>query len=195
MPSLTGVVAINGVAVDSSGDTYVTGSVEGASTNLNPDGTADLSVGIGSTEGFLAKYSPTGQFLWDQTFDYLGSDGLTSGSGNGLTLTAAGDPIVTGTQGTAGFVTEYSSTGAGGWEDYFGSPDDSGYPDSGNTVAVDPAGNIYVAGYFGSAALAFGAPPRRSQGREPRTDSWLSFQQEAAPFGRGMTADPVTSSP
>ncbi len=157
LPSLTGFVAINGVAVDSSGDTYVTGSVEGGSTNINPDGSAVLSVGIGSTEGFLAKYSPAGQFLWDQVFYYDDTSvGLTSGSGNGLTLDAEGNPIVTGTWGSDVYVAKYFSAGEGvDWSQVFGTQDGD-YPDSGNAVAVDPAGNIYVAGYFSSASLAFG---------------------------------------
>jgi hypothetical protein len=155
LQSLTGTVGINSVAVDASGDTFMTGVLEGGSTNLNPDGSADLYVEPGSSEGFLAKYSPDDQLLWYKTFSDADSLGFAFGAGNGLTLDAEGNPIVTGTCASAVYVAKFLSSGSLDWAYTFGNLN-SGNQDTGDAVAVDAAGNVYIAGAFSDTSLDFG---------------------------------------
>ena len=96
---LTGLVSTNGVAVDSTGNAYVTGEIEAGIVNLNPAGQTDVGDGY-RTEGFVAKYSTQGQFLWDWYF-YDTTGIVPTGDGLAIALDSQGNPIVTGTLGSS----------------------------------------------------------------------------------------------
>src|SRR6266851_4793046 len=104
---------------------------------------------------FIAKYSPTGGFLWSKRFGDIYDD-----CANGVTVDSSGNIIVTGYFGGgvdfgAGiiyaayggpdtFLAKFSSSGALQWAKNFVSFAD----DRGTGVAVDGSGNIWLSGYF-----------------------------------------------
>lgn len=147
----------NGIAVDGSGNVYVTGRTR--STNFpilnasQPVGGGDFTVG--QPDAFVAKYSSTGVRLYST---YLG--GTNYDTGNGIAADAAGNAYVTGqtvsgdfpllnaSQATYGgsfgdaFVTKFNAAGARAYSTYLGGEG----PDTGMGIAVDTAGNAYVTG-------------------------------------------------
>jgi Bacterial Ig-like domain (group 3)/Beta-propeller repeat len=136
-----------GIAVDSSGNAYVTGIT--ASTDF-PTKNALQPANAGKTDVFVTKFNSTGSALIYST--YLGSKdsdvgyGIAADSaGNAYVIGAAGRnfPVTTGalrTIGPAAFVTKFNRTGSGlVYSTYFG-----GNPTYG--IAVDSAGNAYLTG-------------------------------------------------
>ena len=146
------------VAVDASGNIYVTGQFFGT-TNL---GGANL-VSLGSGEVFVAKYNSLGVHQWSQRFGGTSSDGGTS-----VAVDAAGNVLVAGFfQGTANFggvdlvsggsteifLARYNSSGTHVWSQRFGST----FADEPMSIAVDSGSNILVTGYFGGTVSFGGA--------------------------------------
>jgi hypothetical protein len=129
----------NGIAVDGSGNVYVTGETLGR-VGGNPS--------AGGRDIFVVKYSSTEVKEWIRRFGTSGDD-----AGNGIAMDGSGNVYVTG--GTFGrldgnssaggrdiFVVKYSSTGAKQWIRQFGTSGD----DVGDDIAVDGSGNVYVTG-------------------------------------------------
>jgi hypothetical protein len=146
--------SVFGTAVDSAGDVYVTGQVGSGSLATTP-GALETS-GNGS---FVAKLNPAGAVVYAT---YLGNGG---GAGTGIAVDAAGDAYVIGvdsgvpttanaiaTSGGADFVAEVNPTGSGlVYGTYL--PDTVNYTTTStyaSAIAVDGAGNIYVAGSAGA---------------------------------------------
>jgi plastocyanin len=157
----------NGIAVDSSGDAYVTGSTE--STNfptLNAvqssfaGGTGAGGLGIYGGDAFVSKLNPTGSALdystylggsnddiaWGIAVDKLGSAYITGETdsssdfpitANALQPTYGGPPL-------DAFVTRL--TPAGNTVDYSSFLGGNG-TDIGQAIALDSAGNAYITGY------------------------------------------------
>ena len=143
------------VAVDAAGNVYLTGSsaspaFPGASGRLQ-------SAPGGGADAFVTKISSTGTLAWST---YLGGAG--DDVGLGIAVDGAGKVYVTGS--TTGGIPGAVQLGAGGGTDAFTaalSADgksliyavDFGGPgeESGNGIAVDPAGNAYVTGHTTSA--------------------------------------------
>jgi hypothetical protein len=158
----------NGIAVDSSGNAYVTGYT--ASTNFplaNPEqsspGGGTCSDGVDTIacfDAFVTKLNPAGTALVYST--YLG--GSDEDYGTRIALDANGDAYVTGytnstdfpvqnalqsenAGGYDAFVTELSADGASLlYSTYWGGSLD----DMGTGIAVDSSGNAYVSGYTAS---------------------------------------------
>lgn len=143
-----------GVAVDSSGNAYVTGST--SSTNFPTVTPLQPAFGGGGTDAFLAKLDPTGSVLVYST--YLG--GSLSDTGQGIAVDSAGNAYVTGQTSSTNFPTRNAlQPASGGGGDAFlakvnptgsalvystylgGSASDDGYG-----IAVDSAGNAYIIG-------------------------------------------------
>ncbi len=145
----------NGIALDASGNILVTGNFSGT-TSFDPNGSAPLTAGRGFIDAFLAKYSPSGTYLWAKSFD---GDGPVLG--NALALDSQGNAFVTGTYNgsstfggttltgtaSAAYVTKLDGAGNVLWADGFG----GNAPDSGTRIAVDTAGNAYAAGSYQGA--------------------------------------------
>ncbi|MGD0709643.1 MAG: SBBP repeat-containing protein [Bacteroidales bacterium] len=150
------------VAVDSSGNSYVTGTFMSDTIAFD---TITL-VRTSSVDIFLAKYDPNGNVLWAKC-----TNGTDDDFSTGVTVDAIGNPFVTGyfyspnlifgsdTLKNADitgeswdiFLAKYNSNGNVLWAKRAGGTDD----DVANSVAIDAHGNVYLAGYFESASIAF----------------------------------------
>ena len=149
----------DGIALDSAGNAYVTGAT--LSTNFPTANALQSSTG-GSFDAFITKLNATGTALVYST--YLGGDDLESG--NSIALDSAGRAYVTGVTLSANFPTANAfqgTIGRAGFEDafvaklnaagsalvystYLGGTD----RDNAFGIAVDSAGNAYVAGQTSS---------------------------------------------
>src|SRR3989339_140550 len=127
-----GVDMGSGIAVDISGNVYVTGSEEIAGHSYNI---------------WTRKYNSNGAEIWTRT--YNGAANSTD-SGIGIAVDDSGNVYVTGTEEVTGqsyniWTRKYDSSGSEVWtKTYNGSANASDY---GNGIAVDGIGNIYVTGY------------------------------------------------
>jgi len=170
----------NAVAVDSSGNAYVTG--ETLSGNFPTTPGAFQTTNRGGSEAFAAKLNPAGTALLYST--YLGGTGF-SDRGNGIAVDSSGSAFVTGRINSTNFpttpgafqtffrggafdsfVTKFNATGTGLiYSTYLGGSEN----DAGFGVALGPAGNAYAAG--GSNSLDFpttsGAYQSSSLGPDP----------------------------
>ena len=122
-----------GIAVDSSGNVYVTGY-----TGSQGDGTYDI---------LIAKYDTSGVIQWQRTLS-----GTSNDAGTDIAVDSSGNVYVTGYTGSRGaggndiLITKYNTSGVIQWQRTFGGA--SG--DVGTGIAVDSSGNVYVTGYTGS---------------------------------------------
>jgi hypothetical protein len=129
-----------GIAVDGSGDSYVTGGFSGSATfGAGEANETTLNSSGGEYEWiFVAKYNSSGDLLWAKQASGWGW-------GYGIAVDGSGDSYVTG-----GFygVAKYNSSGDLLWAKQAGG--------SGYGIAVDGSGDSYVTGYF-SGSATFGA--------------------------------------
>ena len=151
----------NGIAVDSSGNAYITGMT--SSTDFPTTAGAFQTVN-GDSDAFVTKLNADGTALVYST--YLGGDGFDSG--NGIAVDSAGNAFITGFATSSnfpttadavqsdlidnfdGFVSELNANGTAlEYSTYLGGADnqDNGNGDNGQAIAVDSAGNIYVTGH------------------------------------------------
>jgi len=155
----------NAIAVDGSGNAYVTGYTNSANFPVTPGAFQTKCSGTCSTaaDAFISKLDPTGSFLVYST--YVG--GASNDYGNGIALDSAGDayivgqtysknfPVTTGAYQTKcggggscpggdAFITELNPEGSAlVYSTYLGG---SGV-DQGNAIALDASNNAYVTGY------------------------------------------------
>ncbi|OFY71907.1 MAG: hypothetical protein A3G23_05130 [Bacteroidetes bacterium RIFCSPLOWO2_12_FULL_37_12] len=148
-----------GVAVDASGNIYVTGNF---TTTITIDGTVTLT-NFGLNDAFLAKYNSNGIIQWAKAMG-----GSTDADfGESVAVSPSGDVVVTGyftstaTFGTTQlttygqqdiFIAKYQSDGTFSWAKKAGSP--SG--DQGLDIACDFNNNIFITGVF-SGTVKFDA--------------------------------------
>jgi hypothetical protein len=148
----------NAIAVDASGNAYIVGDTQSA--NFPEVFAIQFALG-GGTDAFLTKLNPAGTITFST---FLG------GSGNehagGIALDAVGNifiaggtssanfPTVSPLQGTlagtqCAFVTKITPQNTIAFSTYLGGS--GGVPQQANAVALDPAGNAYIAGVTTSA--------------------------------------------
>ncbi len=147
----------NAIAVDSSGNAYVTGST--GSTNFPIKNPLQSAFG-GSSDVFVTKLDPTGSTLIYSTF--LG--GSAADAGNAIAVDSSGNAYVTGFTSSINFPTKNPLQPAlGGSSDAFVAKLDptgsliystflgGSVGDFGNAIAVDASGNAYITGGTNSA--------------------------------------------
>jgi uncharacterized delta-60 repeat protein len=121
------------IAVDSSGNVYVTGQIN--------------SQGAGSADVLITKYDTSGTIQWQRILGGGGND-----YGYGIAVDSSGNVYVTGrtnSQGAGGFdvlITKYDTSGTIQWQRRLGGSSS----DYGQGIAVDSSGNVYVTGYTAS---------------------------------------------
>lgn len=140
----------NGVAVDGAGNVIIAGGFEG---------TIDLGGGTltsaGSRDVFVAKFSPTGTHIWSKRYGGAGNDFASS-----VAATAAGEVAVAGAFDSSsidfgggaknnegsldGFAAKLDAQGNEVWAVVLG----AGSLQQATSVAVAPAGDVYVCGGF-----------------------------------------------
>lgn len=129
----------NAVAVDPAGNIYVTGGGKG---------TNDFDV-------ITVKYDKNGVQKWVRTLS--GPDGSYN-SPNAISFTAKGKVVIAGYQiigSDYGLLTaQYSSSGSLDWSTTYSSPGD--HNENVDALAVDPAGNIFLAGRLYGDGTDFG---------------------------------------
>ena len=143
----------SGIAVDASGNVYVTGNT--SSTNF-PKVNALQSTLAGNYNGFVTKFNATGSALIYST--YLGGSG--GDQGNGIAVDASGNAYVTGITSSFDFptVNALQSAYAGTYDAFVSEINANGSAliystylggsnrDFGLGIAADPSGNAYVTG-------------------------------------------------
>ena len=156
------------MAVDSSGNIYVTGYYDSNPTTIyNSDGgTFGTLPNSGIYDVFITKYNTNGTAQWATRLGGTGSD-----YGYSMAVDSSGNIYVTGYYdsnpttiynsdgGTFGtltnsgsndvFIVKYNTSGIAQWATRLGGTGN----DIGNSVASDSSGNIYVTGYYGSNPL------------------------------------------
>jgi YVTN family beta-propeller protein len=151
-----------GIAIDSSGDAFLTGTTNSTDFPITP-GAFQKSFAGGQYDAFITELNPSGAALLYST--YLGGQGSDGGasiavdsSGNAYVTgntTSTNFPVTSGApQSTLGggtydaFVAKVNPLGSAlAYSTYLGGSGD----DFGGYIAVDPSGEAYVAGSTGSA--------------------------------------------
>ena len=168
------------VAVDSSGNAYVTGGTENPSfpvkNAFQPTCGSDGTCNGGLYDAFVTVYNPAGSAYVYSTF--LGGEGTDEGLG--IAVDASGDAYVTGLtqspshfplkspalQSSMGgtqdaFVTELNPTGTAlVYSTFLG----GGQSDAGTGIAVDANNNAYVTGQTGSSDFPTASPTQSGSG-------------------------------
>jgi hypothetical protein len=158
----------NSIAVDASGNTYITGYfysdtlILGSITLTNIDNSGNTS------DLFIAKYDANGNVLWAESTGGLSSDGASSIAVDKLgSIYVAGwfySPTInlgsfnlTNVDNTGNtsdlFLAKYDTNGNVIWAESIGGTDD----DAANSIALDNTGNIFLAGNFYCDTLILGA--------------------------------------
>jgi hypothetical protein len=166
-----------GIAVDASGNAYVTGATNSTDFPTTP-GAFQTTYSAGREDAFVTKLNSTGSALVYST--YLGGSGdvyPAGQGGSGIALDASGNAYVVGTTASTNFPTTtgaYQTTYGGGLQDCFVTKLNStgsalvystylgGNSNEGSSgIAVDASGNAYVTG--GTQSTNFPTTPAAFQ--------------------------------
>jgi hypothetical protein len=121
----------NAIAVDGSGNVYVTG----------------YSIGSGTSEDYATiKYDPDGNQLWEKRYNGTGN---SRDNAKAIAVDGSGNVYVTGYSIGSGTFYDYATlkydpNGNQLWEKRYNGPGNS--DDGANAIAVDGSGNVYVTG-------------------------------------------------
>ena len=162
----------NGIALDDSGNVYITGYIRNSYEGLG--------------EVLLLKFDLTGNLLWNTTW---GSSSLEHG--NGIAVESSGNSFITGyteSYGAGGsdvFLLKYDSSGNLLWNNTWGGSDD----DYGYGIALDGSGNISITGHtesYGAGGSDVFLLKYDSSGNLLWNTTWGDF---ASDLGTGIALD------
>lgn len=154
----------NGIAVDPTGNIYITGWYSSASFTM--DSYTLTNSAASTSDVFIAKLNSAGTTLWAKS-----AGGALADRGHGIAVDALGNVFTTGVFGSstinfgAGaltnvapgtndfFIVKHNTAGTAQWSKSCGGTNS----DAGLSAAVDSLGNVYVTGAFSSSAINFGA--------------------------------------
>jgi hypothetical protein len=154
----TGYNLMYSVAVDASGNAYVTGGFQSATTNI---GSFSMSNPV-SNYHFLAKYDANGNVLWAKSVG-----GIGGATGQSVALDASGNAYATGSFSSPGITLDsYNLTSAGGNDVFLAKHDTSGNvlwarsvggtkTEDDVSVGLDDLGNAYLTGNSSSPLITF----------------------------------------
>jgi len=163
------------IAVDSTGNVYVAGTTEGADFPVTPG--AWQTVSGGGEDGFAAKLDSNGNLVYASYIGGAGNEVAT-----GMAIDNCGNAYISGYTSSVGFPTTPGApqltygggpydaflvklNAAGGSAVYATLLGGSGN-DQAQSVALDPAGNVCIAGYTDSTDLAVQSPLQANPGGE-----------------------------
>ncbi len=177
------------VAVDSSGAAYITGSTQ---SGTFPTVAAFQGGFKGVQDAFVAKISPDGKTLLYST--YFG--GAQYDSGSAIAVDAAGNALVGGFTSSTNFpLLNATQPAFGGVQDAFAARFDSSgllqYStylgghlfDGATSIATDPAGNAYIAGFTSSMDF-----PTRNPVQSTNIGATVGFIVKLSPAGTTIYA-------
>jgi len=118
-----------GIAVDSSGNVYVTGGSFGANDNY-----------------YTIKYDSSGNHIWNKTYNGGGTE-----TAYGIAVDESQNVYVTGVSGLDYYTIKYNSSGSHVWNKTY----DGGNNDYAYGIAVDAFRNVYVTGQSGIDAVTY----------------------------------------
>ena len=154
---LGGETSTSSIGVDGGGNVYVAGYFR-STADFDPDGNGYVLTTAGQTDAFVAKFDSAGSFNWAHSMGGVGYDrayGLTVDPSGNVYATGIFSDVVdfdpglpvyalTSVGGYDAFVVRLDSAGNFVWANGWGG-DGS---DSGNSLALDRFGNLYVGGVF-----------------------------------------------
>jgi YVTN family beta-propeller protein len=192
-----------GVAVDSAGSAYATGYTSSTNFTGVTSGSLQPLLGSGNGNAYVAKINPAGTGLVYST--YLGGSGGENGTS--IATDSSGNAWVTGTTSSTNFpgvnVNSIQSTPGGMIDAFVAELNPAGTAllystylggsanDFGNAIAVDPGGDVYVAGDTLSPNFPLGSRPL--QGALRGTSD--AFVAKLSASGAAATKTVLTSSP
>ncbi len=161
------------VAVDASGNTYVSGYFNSPTLTFSSTILTNAVNTGSSNDLFLAKYDASGNVIWAKS-----AGGTSSDMSNSIAIDVSGNLYMTGYfySPTLAFGS-YTLTNAGMYDLFLAKYDDSGNvlwaesaggtsADEAHSVIVDASGNIYLTGLFYSPTLTFGSTTLTNEGLE-----------------------------
>ncbi|HUL43758.1 MAG TPA: SBBP repeat-containing protein [Bacteroidota bacterium] len=167
------------VSPDANGNVYAAGNFSSSAITFGST-TLTNAGSVGGCDLFLVKFGPTGSVLWATN-----AGGISNDYAYALGTDASGDVYMTGgfaspsiTFGsttltkvacTDFYLVKYAPTGSVLWVRGVGGQNN----EVGYGIALDPSGNIYVAGYFGSPTVVFGSTTLTNAGSAGWSDVLL----------------------
>lgn len=153
----TGTDIGQGIAVDASGNIYVTGNFQGT-VDFDPGVAVSNLTAAGGDDIFISKSDAEGNFIWAKRIGGFGLDHsfelMVDASGNVYTVgdfegtvdfdPGAGTFNLVSAGGQDAFISKLNSSGEFVWAKSMGASDE----DEILSLAISASGNIYAAGYF-----------------------------------------------
>ena len=158
---------VSGIVTDAGGNVYIAGTTSDHTGIASPGGFQDTLAG--GQDAFVVKFDGAGNRLWATYYGGSGGNQFGNNYGNGIVSDDSGNVYLAGTTGDTGlasggfqdilgggmdaFLVKFDANGNRLWATYYGGE----YDESGNGIATDASGNVYLEGVTASLDnIAFG---------------------------------------